>query len=77
MDEKDKILLGLAEGYEAGGKDYGRLDNPTKTEQRIVAELKAEGSIVVVGNALRFTDSGYERYRSRIAALRVFPNKSV
>ncbi len=66
-------LLKLAENYEAGNRHYIGFSEETEEERRYVAELKAEGSIVVTPLGLiQFTDKGYNNYKARIETERTF-----
>jgi hypothetical protein len=77
QDEKarflDELLLRLATNYEEGRGHVVILQNATPSEEEVVAELKAEGSITGYPMGLRFTASGYGKHKLRIHALRILP----
>jgi hypothetical protein len=77
MDEHgeflDTLLLRLAEAYESRQRFGIPLVDATPVEKEVVAKLRAEGSVSDDARGLRFTDAGYDKYKSRIVALRALP----
>jgi protease II len=74
-DEKtrflDTLLLRLAEVYEEGKDHVVLLKDETQAEKEVLAQLRAERSITKRrGGGWSFTDVGYEKYTTRIKALR-------
>jgi hypothetical protein len=69
-DFQDDLLLRLATEYEGGRGHVVVLQNATPGEKEVVAQLKAEGWITGYPMGLRFTASGYSKYKPRIDALR-------
>lgn len=74
----DSILRPLADVYEAGNKHWQSIEQTSSEEyepfRECIAQLRAEGSVQIAPGKVRLfqlTAKGYERYLSRIKALRV------
>jgi len=82
LEVRGKVLVLLAESFVEKDRyqfiilDYeGEPQDEVLLWRKVVAELEAEGSIETRGkrgSAIRFTATGYDKYKGHIAAFRAF-----
>jgi len=70
QDTRRQLLLNLADLYEDGRHHYMDFE-PASADplmRTLVAGLRAEGSVEEMMGSIRFTDQGYNKYKSEIAS---------